>query len=122
MCTGGRILHHLSHRLPRENDTILFAGYQAEGTRGRDILEGEPSIRIFGENVAVRCQVRVVNGLSAHADQSELLQWLRGFKKFPKLTFITHGEPKVASAFAEIVSNQFDSKTIVPEYLETFEL
>jgi metallo-beta-lactamase family protein len=122
MCTGGRILHHMTHRLPRENDTFLFAGYQAVGTRGRDILEGEKSVKIFGEQIPVRCQVRVVNGLSAHADQTELLTWLKGFKKSPKVTFITHGEPATAKAFAQIITEQLKWNTMVPEYLETVSL
>jgi metallo-beta-lactamase family protein len=122
MCTGGRILHHMTHRLPREQDTFLFAGYQAQGTRGRDMLDGEKSVRIFGQDVPVRCQVRVVNGLSAHADQTELLRWLKGFKKVPKRTFITHGEPATAKAFAEIISKQMGWSAVVPEYLESFSL
>ena len=122
MCTGGRILHHMTHRLPREHDTFLFAGYQAVGTRGRDLLEGEKTIRIFGEEVPVRCRVRKVNGLSAHADQTELLRWLEGFKKAPKQTFITHGEPETAQAFAKIVTEKFGWNTTVPEYLESVRL
>lgn len=122
MCTGGRILHHMVHRLPHEQDTFLFAGYQAQGTRGRDMLDGEKSVRIFGQDVPVRCQVRVVNGLSAHADQPELVRWLKGFKKAPKITFITHGEPATAKAFAQMVSDQLSWKTVVPEYLESVSL
>ena len=122
MCTGGRILHHMANRLPRESDIFLFAGYQAEGTRGRDMLNGEKSVKIFGEQIPVRCQVRVVNGLSAHADQSELLKWLSGFKKAPKQTFITHGEPETAKAFANTITQQFGWHTFVPQYLETVSL
>jgi metallo-beta-lactamase family protein len=119
MCTGGRILHHMSHRLPRENETFLFAGYQAQGTRGRDMLDGEKSVRVFGEDVPVRCQVRVINGLSAHADQTELLTWLKGFTNAPERTFIIHGEPPTSNAFAKIISEQLKWKTVVPEYLES---
>lgn len=122
MCTGGRILHHMTHRLPRESDTFLFVGYQAEGTRGRDMLEGEKTVKIFGEDVPVRCRVRKVNGLSAHADQAELLTWLKGFQKAPKITFVTHGEPETAKTFAQTIEQQFGWKTIVPEYLETVSL
>lgn len=122
MCTGGRILHHMTHRLPREQDTFLFAGYQAVGTRGRDMLDGEKTVRIFGEQIPVRCQVRVVNGLSAHADQTELLKWLGGFKKSPKVTFVIHGEPATAKTFSQIISNQLGWSTVVPEYLETVSL
>lgn len=119
MCTGGRILHHLVHRLPRENDTFLFAGYQAEGTRGRDILEGEKSIRIFGEDIPVNCHVREVHGLSAHADQLELLQWLGNFKKAPKMVFMIHGEEKVMTHFAKSIEEKLGWKTLIPEYLES---
>jgi len=122
MCTGGRILHHLVHRLPRENDTFLFAGYQAEGTRGRDILEGSKSIRVFGEDIPVRCHVREVHGLSAHADQSELLQWLGNFKKAPKMIFMTHGEEQVMINFAKSIEEKLGWKTIIPEYLESVKL
>ena len=86
------------------------------------MLEGEKSIRLFGKEVPVRCQVRVVNGLSAHADQSELLRWLGGFRKGPKYTFITHGEPETAKAFSKIINEKFGWQTVVPEYLESVSL
>jgi metallo-beta-lactamase family protein len=121
MATGGRILHHLYHRLPKENDTVLFAGYQAEGSRGRRILEGEPTVKIFGEDVPVKCQVRVINGLSAHADQSEILRWLGQIKDSPKMTFITHGELQSATTLAKKIELMGWSP-IIPEYLESFEL
>ncbi|MFZ5973211.1 MAG: MBL fold metallo-hydrolase RNA specificity domain-containing protein [Bacteroidota bacterium] len=122
MCTGGRILHHLYHRLPRENDILLFAGYQAEGTRGRDILEGAASIKIFGEMVPVKCKVREVTGLSAHADQSELMQWLNHFQDAPKMTFITHGELKSAQTFQNLLAEKRGWRSFIPVYLEAFEL
>lgn len=122
MATGGRVLHHLYHRLQNENDTVLFAGYQAEGSRGRYILEGEKMIKIFGEEVPVRCKVREVHGLSAHADQSELLRWLSNFKKAPKTTFIVHGEEASAIAFSKTIQQKLDWSTTIPEYLQSFEL
>ncbi len=122
MATGGRILHHLTHRLPRANDTILFAGYQAEGSRGRSILEGEKTIRIFGEDIPVNCHVREVHGLSAHADQSELMKWLGALKKSPKLTFITHGEVESATTFSKLIEEKLGWKTMIPEYLQTVTL
>jgi len=122
MATGGRILHHLAHRLPRSTDTVLFAGYQAEGSRGRDILEGEKSVKIFGEQVPVNCHVREVHGLSAHADQTELLEWLANFKKAPKMTFITHGEVESAMAFSKLIEEKMGWRTQVPEYLESVTL
>ena len=121
MATGGRVLHHLYHRLGRENDTVLFAGYQAEGSRGRRMMDGEPTVKIFGEDVSVKCQVRVINGLSAHADQSELLRWLGNFKESPKMTFITHGELESATTLAKKMKEK-GWNTIIPEYLESVEL
>ncbi len=121
MATGGRVLHHLFHRLGRENDTVLFAGYQAEGSRGRRMMDGEPTVKIFGEEIPVKCQVRVINGLSAHADQSELLRWLENFKKSPKMTFITHGELESATTLSKKMEEK-GWNTIIPEYLESIEL
>ena len=117
MCTGGRIMHHLFHRLRRSNDTILFVGYQAKGTRGRRILDGEPTIRIFGQDVPLNCQVRQISGLSAHADQSELLRWLNNFKESPKHVFITHGELETAQVLADKLK-QNNWTPIIPDYLE----
>ncbi len=121
MATGGRVLHHLFHRLRNENDTVLFAGYQAEGSRGRRIQEGEAIVKIFGEEVPVKCHVKTIHGLSAHADQSELLQWLDNFTDSPKFTFITHGETASANTLAEKLKAK-GWNVVVPQYLETFEL
>ncbi|MBL6448230.1 MBL fold metallo-hydrolase [Fulvivirga sp. 29W222] len=123
MCTGGRILHHLYHRLQRKNDTILFVGYQAEGTRGRRLLDGEPTSRIFGIDVSVKCNIAHLNGLSAHADRDELLKWLSNFSEPPKMTFIIHGEENSSTAFSQSIKKELDWPNIViPEYLESFEL
>ncbi len=122
MATGGRVLHHLFHRLPKENNTVLFAGYQAEGSRGRIILEKEKTVRIFGEDVPIRCHVRKVNGLSAHADQGEILRWMKNLKNPPKTTFITHGEIEASTKFALVIAEQLEWKTVIPEYLESIDL
>lgn len=122
MCTGGRILHHLYHRLPNKNDTLLFAGYQAEGTRGRDILDGSETVRIFGIEVPVKCTVKEVTGLSAHADQNELMEWISNFQSSPKMTFITHGEVKAAEVLQTKITSTYNWNCIIPEYLESFEL
>ncbi len=122
MCEGGRIVHHLFHRLPHEKDTLLLVGYQAEGTRGRRILNGEPEIRMFGQEVPVRCRVEYINGLSGHADRGELLRWLSSFTKEPKRTFIVHGEPEAAQAFAHTLRDKMDWHPIIPKYLESFTL
>ena len=122
MATGGRVLHHLFHRLRCASDTVLFAGFQAAGSRGRRILDGEKFIRIFGEDVPVNCRIREIRGLSAHADQAELLRWLRNFKKRPKMTFITHGEVESATVFSKLIEEKLGWKTTIPKYLESFEL
>lgn len=118
MCTGGRIVHHLRHRMPKKNDTILFVGYQAVGTRGRRILDREDTIRIFGQDIPLNCQVRQISGLSAHADQSELLKWLNGFESSPEHIFITHGEPDSSIALAKKLKQTRNWDAVVPDYLE----
>lgn len=122
MCTGGRIIHHLYNRLQNENDTVLFVGYQAEGTRGRRILDGEEKIKMFGYEIPVVCHVEKIEGLSAHADRTELLDWLGNFKNHPKNTFVVHGELNTSKAFAKTIKQKFNWNVIVPEYKETVEL
>ncbi|SFP89529.1 MBL fold metallo-hydrolase RNA specificity domain-containing protein [Hymenobacter arizonensis] len=119
MCTGGRIVHHLFHRLPRPADTLLLIGYQAEGTRGHRLQEGETEIKMFGELVPVRCHVEHLGGLSAHADRQELLRWLGNFEQPPKHTFIVHGEPRAAEALAQTLRQEQGWPNVtVPDYLD----
>ena len=106
MMTGGRILHHLRQRLEDERNTVLLVGYQAAGTRGRALLEGAGQLRMHGRMVPVRARVEVIDGLSAHADQSELLRWLSGFKSPPKKTYVVHGEPGPAQALATLLQDR----------------
>lgn len=101
MCTGGRILHHLKWRLPDARNAVLFVGYQAEGTRGRLLLDGAKRIRIHGQEVPVRARIASVDALSAHADRDELLRWLAEFEHPPRRTFIVHGEPEASNALAQ---------------------
>jgi metallo-beta-lactamase family protein len=122
MCTGGRIIHHLYNRVQNENDTLLFVGYQAEGTRGRRILDGDPKIKMFGYEVPVLCHVEKIEGLSAHADRSELIGWLRNFKEHPKNTFVIHGEKQSSENFANTIREVFNWNVYVPAYKETVEL
>jgi len=121
MCTGGRIKHHLRHNIERSETTILFVGYQAAGTLGRQILEGEPEVRIHGQNFRVRAQVRQIQGLSAHADRRQLLYWFRHFDKPPDQLILTHGEEQKALALADRVRAELDWKVTVPEYLDSVE-
>jgi metallo-beta-lactamase family protein len=120
MATGGRVLHHLFHHLPHEKNGVIFAGYQAEGTRGRRLLEGETDIRIYGQEVPVRAKIYQIEGLSAHADQAELLEWAEGFIDKPKLTFIIHGEEKSAETLAAKLHEDLGWNTVIPTYLESF--
>lgn len=121
MATGGRILHHLYNRLPNSQDTILFVGYQSEGTRGRDLLEGKEFIKIFGSYVPVKAHIEYIAGLSAHADQEELLRWISNFKQSPKITFITHGEKEASQSLASLIEEKFQWKNVViPNYMEGF--
>ncbi len=103
MATGGRVLHHLRRHLPDERATVLVSGYQAAGTRGRKLLEGAKTLRMFGEDVPVRCHVESLDGFSAHADRNDLLRWLRGFRRAPRMLHVVHGEPDAANALAELV-------------------
>lgn len=119
MATGGRILHHLFRHLPDEKNGVIFAGFQAEGTRGRRLLEGEPTIRIYGQDVPVRAKIYQIEGLSAHADQTELIEWAEGFIEKPKMTFIVHGEEKSSQTLAAKLHEELGWNTIIPTYLES---
>ncbi|WP_026954763.1 MBL fold metallo-hydrolase RNA specificity domain-containing protein [Algoriphagus vanfongensis] len=122
MATGGRVLHHLFHHLPHEKNGVIFVGYQAEGTRGRRLIEGEPSVRIYGLEVPVKAKIHQIEGLSAHADQEELLEWADGFCEKPKLTFIIHGEGRGAAVLSQKLKEENGWNTIIPQYLESFVL
>jgi metallo-beta-lactamase family protein len=106
MATGGRILHHLKHRVSDERTTMLFVGYQAAGTRGRLLRDGAKSLRLFGEETPVRAAIMATDALSAHADQAELLRWLKGFAKPPHMTYCVHGEPQAAAALQKAIEEQ----------------
>jgi metallo-beta-lactamase family protein len=122
MMTGGRILHHLYHRLPRAEDTIIVAGYQAEGTRGRKLVDREPTIRIFGEDIPVKCKVENMTSLSGHADREELFQWMRNFKQSPKMVFTVHGEKGNLEAYAKAIKETLNWNVYQPSYLEEVDL
>jgi metallo-beta-lactamase family protein len=104
MATGGRILHHLKHRVSDERTTVLFVGYQATGTRGRLLRDGAKTLKLFGEELPVRAAITATDALSAHADQAELLRWLKGFTKPPTMTYCVHGEPQAAAALRDAIS------------------
>ncbi|HWR56159.1 MAG TPA: MBL fold metallo-hydrolase [Negativicutes bacterium] len=118
MATAGRILHHLKHNLWRPESTVLFIGYQAEGTMGRHILEGADHVRIMGEDIAVRARIESIDGFSAHADQQELLTWIRQIKA-PRMTFLMHGEDDVLAVFSQFLQTELGLKTYAPRYGDT---
>jgi metallo-beta-lactamase family protein len=116
MATGGRVLHHLKQRLPDPDTTVLFAGYQAEGTRGRSLQDGAKEVKLLGEVVPVRAKIEVLDGFSAHADQSEILRWLATVDKPPQMTYIVHGEPPAANALAEVIRERLKWRVEVARY------
>ena len=122
MATGGRVLHHLKAFASDPRNMILFPGFQAMGTRGAAMLDGAESIKIHGEYVPVRAEVVGVDGLSAHADYTEILTWLRSFPKPPKCTFITHGEPAAADELRRRITESLGWHCEVPGYLDTVAL
>jgi len=116
MCTGGRVKHHLVNNITRPECTIMFVGYQAIGTLGRRIVNGEKKVRILGREYPVKARVVRINGFSAHADRNELLQWLRGLKKPPRKVFVVHGESKSARHFGDYISKETGWQVAVPAY------
>jgi metallo-beta-lactamase family protein len=115
MATGGRILHHLLHRLSDPRNTVLFVGYQAEGTLGRRLVEGEKVVKVLGEDVEVKADVKLLPALSAHADSDELMEWIRTAPRPPKTVFLTHGEPKAQDALAERIRRELGWQVHIPE-------
>jgi len=122
MMTGGRVLHHAIRLVPESEATIVFVGYQAAGTIGRRILDGEREVRILGQWIPVRCRIERIGGFSAHADWQEVLHWLEGLQVAPRRTFLTHGEPLPAQAMANHIRDRFGWVTEVPSYGQKFEL
>lgn len=122
MATGGRVLHHLQAFAPDKRNTILLAGYQAGGTRGAALAAGAASIRIFGQDVPVRAEVAQLDHLSAHADASEILDWLGGLSRAPRRTFITHGEPAAADGLRKRIEREKGWDCHLPFYTETVAL
>lgn len=116
MCTGGRVKHHLVNNITRPESTIMFVGYQAFGTLGRRIVDGDPEVRILGHNYPVRAKIVRVHGFSGHADSEELLKWLTSLKSSPKQVFVIHGEADAANNFAQLIKERTDYPVTVPAY------
>lgn len=122
MANGGRVVHHLLHRISDPNTTVLFTGYQANGTLGRHIVDGQPTVRILREELPVRARIEQLSSLSAHADQGEMLRWLKGFKNPPRQTFIVHGEPPAQEALRAKIVEELGWNVVIPAMGETFTL
>ena len=122
MCTGGRIKHHLVHNISHLESTILFVGYQAHGTLGRQILDGEKVVRIHGQNYQVKAKIEQIQGFSAHADQQDLIKWLDAFQSPPARLFLIHGEKEAAHNLSHLIRNEKKWNVTTPRYLDEFEL
>jgi metallo-beta-lactamase family protein len=119
MVTGGRIKHHLVNNITRQESTVLFTGYMAEGTPGRLLLDGVQKIRLLGQTYPVQARIVRINGFSAHTDREGLLDWLSDIHVPPRCVFVTHGEKKAATGFARFLSEQKGWRTQVPDYQDT---
>jgi metallo-beta-lactamase family protein len=122
MLTAGRVLHHLRRLLPDPNNLILLAGYQAPGTRGRRLLEGEETVKVHGRHVENRARVLAIQGLSGHADREELAAWIGSAPQPPRLAFVVHGEPESAESFARLLARRFGVRTRIPRLDQSFDL
>jgi metallo-beta-lactamase family protein len=120
MCDAGRIKHHLKHNLWRPESTILFVGYQAEGTLGRRLVDGVRKVKIFGEEISVNAQIEMIEGFSGHADRDGLLNWINSFRKKPAKIFVVHGEKNQIEKFAKTIKKELNIDTIVPDRGQTF--
>lgn len=122
MITGGRVLHHIKYFGPDPRNTILITGYQAEGTRGADLLYGKRKLKIHGEIIDIKAQIEYITNLSAHADYSEILDWLKYFTEPPKKVFITHGDPPASASLKSTIEAELGWQCSIPRYLEIEDL
>jgi metallo-beta-lactamase family protein len=122
MVTGGRVLHHLMHRLPNPKNTVLFIGFQAPGTRGAIIKSGAPSVRIFSQEVTIRAQVASIEQFSDHADTPELLQWLHTFERAPQVTYLVHAEPSASSLMEAAIEKEMKWNVAIAEWMQKVEI
>jgi metallo-beta-lactamase family protein len=122
MMEGGRILHYLNSHMESEKNTLLFVGYQGEGTRGRAILEGAKEIKFYGEYRKVRCRIAEISSLSAHGDQIEMIDWLRNFDKKPTKLFLNHGEPHQTDALRQRIEYELGWEATIPKLNSEYNL
>ena len=122
MATGGRVLHHLADGLPDRRNTVLFVGFQAEGTRGRQLVDGALEVKIHGRSIPVKATVARLDGMSAHADQAEIVRWLTGFTKAPKTTYLVHGEVASMEALKQTIGDALGWHVEIPQMNETVQV
>ena len=122
MCNAGRIQHHLRHNLWKPDTSVLIVGYQAEGTLGRKLVDGNKTVKIFGERIAVRAQIHKLGGFSAHAGQTDLLRWLNAIAPSRPRIILTHGEDKARHPLADIIRHRYGLQPVLPEYGQSVEL
>ncbi len=122
MATGGRVVHHLANRLPDKRNTVLLVGYQADGTRGRALANGDKKLKIHGQFVPVRAEIASISGLSAHGDRQDLLRWLSGFRRAPRRVFLIHGEDDGLNGLSDQVRETLKWPVHIPNHLERVEL
>jgi len=122
MATGGRVTHHIQQFAPDARNTILFVGYQAAGTRGAAMVGGAQSVKMHGVQVPIRAEIARIEGLSAHADSNELVEWLKGLKRPPRKVLVTHGEPEAAAALAARIRETLGFHVEVPKEADQVEL
>lgn len=115
MCHGGRVMHHLKHRLWNTNNSVIFVGFQVEGTLGRSIIDGDEYVKIYGEDIVVKAQIETINGFSAHADQSDLIEWMSNFKELSKI-YLIHGEMDKMELFSKEIKNTLNFNPVIMEY------
>jgi metallo-beta-lactamase family protein len=120
MCDAGRIKHHLKHNLWRKDSTILFVGYQAEGSLGRRLLNGAKKVRLFGEAIGVEARIEMIEGFSGHADKDGILGWIKGFNRMPKKIFIVHGEENASVELSNEINKLLNIDTIIPNMGESY--
>jgi metallo-beta-lactamase family protein len=122
MATGGRVVHHLFATLPDARNTVLLVGYQAVGTRGRNLIEGARHIKMYGQQIPVRAKIEKINGMSSHADSGEVLRWLRTFPRAPKVTYLVHGEPPAQDALKARIEKDLGWTVEIPSHGQTVDV
>jgi metallo-beta-lactamase family protein len=115
MCHGGRIMHHLKHRLWNSNNTVIFVGFQVEGTLGRSIIDGEEYVKIYGEDIVVKAQIQTINGFSAHGDQDDLIEWIGNFSELKNL-YLIHGESDKMESFSKVIKERLNQDANIMKY------